>query len=184
MRASARILGQDYGLTAEEMNCLLVKEGFLEGVPGDYRPTCKAEPYVHEKYESRGTGGSFLYNRGWVETTYDESIKDELVITPELIQLVKNEVAERRRQRWDEIVANRRAASQAFLGKQQQSEIEIHAESAGLSTAGKVGIAAGVAAGAVGMYFLIKKVVYPKLKNWWEKRKNDKEEATHNEEDY
>ena len=40
MQVSARILGQDYGLTAEEMNRVLVKLGFLEGTPGDYSLTC------------------------------------------------------------------------------------------------------------------------------------------------
>jgi len=41
MQVSARILGQDYGLTAEEMNRVLVKQGFLQGIPGDYSVTQK-----------------------------------------------------------------------------------------------------------------------------------------------
>jgi hypothetical protein len=39
MQVSARILGQDYGLNAQEMNRVLVKEGFLTGQPGDYSLT-------------------------------------------------------------------------------------------------------------------------------------------------
>ena len=36
MKKSARILGQEFGLTAQEMNFVLKEEGYLEGEPGNY----------------------------------------------------------------------------------------------------------------------------------------------------
>lgn len=39
MRKSARYLGRDVGLNAEEVNVWLKEEGYLEGEPGDYRVT-------------------------------------------------------------------------------------------------------------------------------------------------
>lgn len=44
MQVSARILGRDYGVTAEEMNRILFKQGFLSGEPGDYGLTEKVLP--------------------------------------------------------------------------------------------------------------------------------------------
>lgn len=57
MQVSARILGQDYGLTAEEMNRVLVKLGFLKGSPGDYSLTEKAMQYAVEKDFTEGQAG-------------------------------------------------------------------------------------------------------------------------------
>lgn len=45
MRKSARCLGRDVGLNAEEVNVWLKEEGYLEGEPGDYRVTEKGRPY-------------------------------------------------------------------------------------------------------------------------------------------
>ena len=84
MQKSARILGEQYGLTAEEMNVVLLKLGFLEGKPGDYRPTEKALPYVVEKEFSRGNGGSARYNPAWLTRTFDDSICKALNVTDEL----------------------------------------------------------------------------------------------------
>ncbi|WP_197361594.1 hypothetical protein [Streptomyces clavuligerus] len=36
MRKSARLLEQDLGISAREMNALLRQYGYLEGVPGNY----------------------------------------------------------------------------------------------------------------------------------------------------
>jgi hypothetical protein len=81
VRKSARILGQEYGLTAQEMNFVLREEGFLEGEPGAYSVTEKGARYATEQAHSRGTGGYAHYNRAWTTTTWDGSIADELDIT-------------------------------------------------------------------------------------------------------
>ena len=61
MRKSARILGEDYGLTAKEMNFLLKDEGYLEGAPGNYSVTEKGNAYAKEEDHHRGTGGYARY---------------------------------------------------------------------------------------------------------------------------
>lgn len=81
MRKSARILGQDYGLTAQEMNFVLKEEGFLDGDPGNYFVTEKGKKYAEEQDHSRGTGGYSWYNRAWTTRTWDDGVTDELDIT-------------------------------------------------------------------------------------------------------
>lgn len=97
MNKSATMLGAKYGLSAQEMNLALEKLGYLKGEPGEYCPTEKAMPYIHEKEYHRGTGGYSQYNRYWTTRSYDESIEDELDITESLIKEVKEELAARRR---------------------------------------------------------------------------------------
>ena len=48
LRKSARIMGQDYGLTAQEMNFVLKEEGYLDGEPGSYSVTEKGSSYAVE----------------------------------------------------------------------------------------------------------------------------------------
>lgn len=74
MVKSARILGKDYGLTAQEMNQLLKDQGFLDGNPGEYFVTEKGAPFAKEIDFHRGSGGYAQYNRYWTERTWDESI--------------------------------------------------------------------------------------------------------------
>jgi hypothetical protein len=83
MRKSARVLGQEYGLTAQEMNFVLKEEGYLDGEPGNYLVTEKGEKYAKEQYHHRGTGGYAHYNRSWNTRTWDDGIADELDITVE-----------------------------------------------------------------------------------------------------
>lgn len=81
MRKSARILGQEYGLTAQEMNFLLKEEGFLEGKPGAYGVTEKGRAYAEEQDHHSGPGGCSWYNRDWATRTWDDGITAELDIT-------------------------------------------------------------------------------------------------------
>lgn len=81
MGKSARALGQEYGLTAQEMNFILKEEGYLDGEPGNYSVTEKGAKYEEEQDHSRGTGGYSWYNRAWTTRTWDDGIADELDIT-------------------------------------------------------------------------------------------------------
>lgn len=81
MRKSARVLGQEYGLTAQEMNFVLKEEGFLGGEPGNYTVTEKGEKFAEQQDDSRGTGGYRCYNPAWTTRTWDYGITDELDIT-------------------------------------------------------------------------------------------------------
>ncbi len=83
MRKSARILGQEFGLTAQEMNFVLKEGGYLVGEPGNYFVTEKGEKYAEEQDHHRGTGGYAHYNRYWTTRTWDDGIADELDITAE-----------------------------------------------------------------------------------------------------
>lgn len=87
---SARILGQEENLTAQEMNVLLQMQGYLEGEPGDYQVTEKGAPFAKEQDFHRGTGGYSWYNRNWTTRVWDESILDELDTSEEK----KNEARE------------------------------------------------------------------------------------------
>ncbi len=81
MRKSARVLGQEFGLTPQEMNFVLKEEGFLDGEPGNYTVTEKGKKYAEEQDHSRGNGGYSWYNRSWTTRTWDDGITDELDIT-------------------------------------------------------------------------------------------------------
>lgn len=83
MRKSARVLGQEYGLTAQEMNFVLKEEGYLDGEPGNYLVTEKGEKYAKEQDHHRGTGGYAHYNRYWTTRTWEDGIASELDITAE-----------------------------------------------------------------------------------------------------
>jgi hypothetical protein len=93
MRKSARILGQEFGLSAQEMNFILREEGFLDGVAGNYTVTEKGKKYAEEQDYHRGTGGYSHYNRYWTTRTWDDGIADELDITQERIRKTRQAVS-------------------------------------------------------------------------------------------
>ena len=76
MGKSARILGQDYGLTAQEMNFVLKEEGFLDGEVGNYVVTEKGEKFAGEGKTSYG-----YINGNWSTRTWNDEIVDNLDIT-------------------------------------------------------------------------------------------------------
>lgn len=176
MQVSARILGYDYGLTAEEMNRVLWKQGFLQGTPGDYSLTEKALPYAVEKDFHRGNGGYACYNRYWTTRTFDYSIKEELDVSDELINEVRDEIASARAARYAAQATARAQAEADFLAKQASEKTEKEAnEKAALETeeiiakwkkAGKIGL-------GIGSVIIIGYGIYkatPKIKEWWNKK--------------
>ena len=179
MQVSARILGQDYGLTAEEMNRVLVKQGFLQGTPGDYSVTQKALQYVVEKDFHRGTGGYACYNRYWTTRTFDDSIKEVLDVSAELINEVRGEIAADRAARYAAQAAARAQANADFLSKQaaqkaaqeaaERSALETEELIAKLKKTGKISLIIG---GVIIMGYGIYKVT-PKVKAWWAEHKHN-----------
>lgn len=170
MQFSARILGRDYGLTAEEMNRVLVKLGFLKGLPGDYSLTEKAMQYAVEKDFHRGVGGYSYYNRYWTTRTFDDSIKEVLDISDELISEVRNEIAAARATRYAA------QANVGFLAKQatekaarEAAEIaamEIEGIIAKWKKAGKIGLIVG---GVAIVGYGVNKIT-PHIKKWWQEQ--------------
>ena len=99
MQLSASALGRYFGLTGEEMNWFLFKQGFLDGTPGNYTITDKGAEYATEYYHQRGNGGYSRYNVGWTTILYDDSIIGELNLTDEAIEEVRTELAAKRQRR-------------------------------------------------------------------------------------
>lgn len=180
MQVSARILGQDYGLNAQEMNRVLVKEGFLTGQPGYYSLTDKALEFAKEKDFHRGTGGYSWYNRYWTTRTFDDSIKELLNVTPELKEEVRSEIAAEKAARYAAQAAARAQADAELLAKQAgekaaKEAAEIAAEETEefirkCKKAGVVGLI--VIGGAVICYEVYKTT--PNVKKWWKERKENK----------
>ncbi len=152
---SARILGQDYGLTAVEMNFLLKEEGFLDGEPGAYRRTEKGKRYADGQDHHRGPGGYSWYNRDWKTRTWDPAITDELDISDE-----------RKRQIQEAARAARRlkAAARAAEAAESDSDTIEDGESNG-SGPDPLTVAVGVALAAVSIYGI--KKAAPHLKALW-----------------
>jgi len=172
---SARILGEDFGLTAQEMNQLLKDQGFLDGDPGAYFLTEKGAEFAKEIDFHRGTGGYAQYNRYWTERTWDESIKDVLDTSYESRRAARDAVAEARRLRWDQIKADRAASDAAFRASRpdlfpvessnnpQLPSMIQNQPSNGWATAGKV--AGGIGVAALAGYGIYKAA--PHIKKWW-----------------
>jgi ribosomal protein S27AE len=168
------MLGQDYGLTGEEMNYVLKKEGYLEGDAGEYSISDKGSPYAEETDFHRGPGGYAFYNRDWVTRKWDESLTDELDITEEMKEEAREVVKEKRRQKWDEIKAARRQAEEEFLANQNQMDYEENEEDEDSSKVGwsplKIfGLLSLVAAGGYCIY-----KATPHVKKWWKNRQTTK----------
>lgn len=178
MQISARVLGKEYGLTAEEMNLILLKLGFLKGKPGDYSLTEKAQRYAVEKDFHRGTGGYARYNCYWTTRTFDDSIKEALDVSPNLIKEVQDELTSIRASRSAAQAAARARADAEFLSKQASEKMAAEAaERAALKTeeihamlkkAGKIGLVVG---GIIIVGYGVYKAT-PRIKEWWHKRKN------------
>lgn len=94
---SARILGQELGLTAQEMNHALKEAGFLSGEPGAYSVTEKGAKFVAEKYHERGTGGYAHYNRAWETRSWDDSVVSHLNLSDDRKRQIRQAVSEARR---------------------------------------------------------------------------------------
>lgn len=101
------------------MNVLLKEEGFLDGEPGNYQPTEKGKRFVIEKYKDNGYGGYAARSWEWLE--WDESITDELHVTAERKNEIRQKTSEQRRRRREE----KKAASEEYWrnvnNKNQQS---------------------------------------------------------------
>lgn len=180
MQVSARILGQYYNLTAEEMNRVLVKLGFLKGSPGDYSLTEKGMQYAVEKDFHRGTGGYSCYNRYWTTRTFDDSIKEVLDVSVGLISEVRDEIATARVERY---AAQAQAEAELLAKQTAEKAARETAEMAAMESeklitkwkkAGKAGfIVGGVLIVGYGVY-----KVTPHIKKWWQECRHTEQEES------
>lgn len=170
MQVSARILGKDYGLTAEEMNRVLHKLGFLEGKPGDYSLTEKALQYGAEKNWHRGNGGYSQYNRYWTTRTFDDSIKKVLDsdISADLIKEVRAQSSAARVARYAELAKQSAAKDVAMAGEAaQKTSVPALGHIKKLTKGEKTVI---IILGTIVVGYSIYKVV-PRVKSWNNNRK-------------
>lgn len=119
MRKSARMLGKILKLTAEEMNQVLLKNGFLEGEPGKYVLTEKGEKYAIMDMEHSGTGGSLCYNRYWEWLMWDEAILDHIKVDADMINDIRHYLSARRAAQYAARKTAEKTASEAALAKKK-----------------------------------------------------------------
>ena len=165
MKKSARVLGEEYGLTAQEMNYILKKQGFLQGEAGEYSVTAKGAPFAEEQDFHRGTGGYANYNRYWTTRSWDENIIDELGLTEDSIREAREAVAASRKQHWEEIKAARAEADAAFLARYNQNQAE-SAENIEAEDESDDGLLVAGIAGLLLLGYGIYKAV-PHVVKWW-----------------
>ena len=188
MHLSASQLGQQYGLTGEEMNRLFVKRGIYSGNPGDYDLTPLGRQFALTQSHHRGNGGYSQYNRYWITRKFDESIKEILDISDDVINEVKKEVADLRAERYATQAAARAKANADFIAKEaakkaaelaeKQELQELGQKIAKLKKAGKITLlVSGVAVTGYGIYKAVTHV-----KKWYNERKNTEVEETDGEE--
>ena len=183
MQVSARIFGVDYGLTAQEMNRVLVKEGFLKGRAGDYSLTEKAVDFAKEQDFHRGTGGYSCYNRYWTTRTFDDSIKKVLNVTPKLKEEVRSEIAAERAARYAAQATARAQAENRFLAEQaaekaakEAAELAAVEAEEFMRKCKKVGAVGLIIIGSAAIGYGVYKTA-PKVKKWWKDRKEHNEDA-------
>jgi hypothetical protein len=97
VRMSARVLGEAFGLTAQELNYALKEAGFLSGEPGMYSVTEMGAKFAAEEDHSRGIGGYAHYNRSWTTRTWDDSVADRLDLTDDRKREIRQGVSAARR---------------------------------------------------------------------------------------
>lgn len=162
MRKSARYLGRDVGLNAEEMNVWLKEEGYLEGEPGDYRVTEKGRPYVTQRHWETGSPN----HAGYVSTSWKEEILNEIgPLSPERRRELSDSVAanraekKRQREEWE--------ASLAANGDDSLDDGQRDGNDASDSNGGKV---AAAAITVIAVSFLAVKgaqAAKPHVEKWW-----------------
>lgn len=163
MKKSAKRLGEEFNLTAQEMNHLLKEEGFLSGEPGDYSPTEKAKEYLKEDHYHRGTGGYSHYNRYWTERNWDESIMDNIEIDADRKREIREAVSLERKVRKEARQKEEREKERHYYERENEQAISVESrdeEDKG-SVLPVVLLVAAVAAG----YGIHK--VSPYVKKWW-----------------
>lgn len=171
MGKSARILGQAYNMTSQEMNYILKKQGFLDGEPGNYFPSESGKQYATQKDFHRGTGGSAQYNRYWTTTTWDDSITDVLHITPALQDEARKAVADRRQMQAEARKMVSETAKQEIITVQNTFQKAIsnrdnsEKSSNGVNVRTVAGVALAITAGVYGIY-----KAAPHVKRWWDNK--------------
>lgn len=184
MEKSARFLGYECGLSAEEMNVVLEKKGYLQGEPGNYEVTEKGSEFAHEKNFHRGCGGSPKYNAYWTTRTWKDGILDDMQITEDDKQEARETVSERRAARKqsdilpteDTISLDDAISPVTDTNGQSGDEADTNTDDTGATILGVLAIGVAIGAG-----YAIYKFAAPRIKRWWKKKNSLQQDETASE---
>lgn len=170
MGVSARVLGEKFRLTAQEMNRVLVRFGILQGTPGNYELTELGKKYAIVKDHHRGCGGYSYYNRDWSTITYDESIKKILNVTDEVRKKAIEEVRQHRAKQYAERAIQAAKYEAEQLAKEKEIIQAQIRKSKNLKTAGIIAL---VGIGVITTGVIVYKIRKSRKKQNDEKKKNE-----------
>lgn len=100
-------IGKHVGATAQEVNGLLLDQGFLDGAPGAWGLTEKGAAFGVEVLKS---SSDLPQARTWTATYWRDDILNELVVTPERLDAVRSALTSDRMARSAARVAEQNAA--------------------------------------------------------------------------
>ncbi|MSS14544.1 hypothetical protein [Porcincola intestinalis] len=158
MGLSARRLGEMVDVSSQVMNGILKERGYLSGEMGNYNVTEKGRKIVIEKGWDNGYGG--YARRGYNYLEWPDNILEELNITPELVEKVKNDLSEQRRQKRMEAELSAEENFRKFMEQKNKSSMNRASIPKTDTSDNKLGYLA--VAGVIGasVYGLVKLVKY------------------------
>lgn len=123
-RLTAKQIGQalDGFLSSQEVNRLLVNQGYLEGDVGEYRLSPKGQELGGHSDHDNGYGGFAHRQWGWLN--FDRSILDELDTSPEAVAEAQREVLDRRHAVQAANKLAQQAAEEKFLASLEDSDTD------------------------------------------------------------
>lgn len=161
---SATEIGAAYGLNGRVTNRLLEAMGVIEESEyGGWKLTAFGEKYGKVIDRDNGYGG--YARRDWSTTYYDESILDELKITPDLIAEARAVDIARRTEQALQNAAEREEAESAFRAFQDQLAAENQAQNGQIDWVKVAAILGGIIV-VVGGVVVVKKFG-PDIKRKW-----------------
>ena len=172
MQKSARILGEEYGVSAPIMNRILKKQGFLEGEPNAYKLTPKGLLYGKE-FQSDTAYDYVLNNRVIPKRTYDDSIKEVLIVNKEVLDEVIQEMIAEEAAKKEAKEAAKRAAEEAAKKAAEATALEIAERDKIINTVKRAGI---ISLGVLGTGLLIY-VVTTRVKRRLESKKEKQDKG-------
>lgn len=154
---SARVLGDQLGLNAMEVNLLLRHEGILEGEPGAYGLSDNGREYAGERYVETGP------RSGYDLITYEPKIIDDLDTSPERLQQVRAEASAILRDRRESRKAN---AIDLWPNSPHNPDNQNNVTSEGVDPRAVVAVMLVVGAAAYGIW-----KAAPRVRKMWKDRK-------------
>lgn len=97
MGMSARVLGQEFGLSAPEMNQALSQAGLLEGKPQAWGFTEEGRKYASSERKWNGVSGHQQYIIDYDQVTWDPKVLEVLDLDDDKVRAARDAASEARR---------------------------------------------------------------------------------------